>query len=129
MKFIYKCLKDECTDTIDYSYSGLCRSCTEYIGGEPVVPIMRIKHNPNGTLFVAQKASTMGHRAITRKEQAAAQGSATAYRKHKTQLRKMKQARRATSEALVEPNEHIHDENCGHDIDMSHIGESVGEEE
>ena len=93
------------------------------------MPILRIKHNPNGTLFVAQKASTMGHRAITRKEQAAAQGSATAYRKHKTQLRKMKQARRANPEAFVEPNEHIHDENCGHDIDMSQIGESIGEEE
>jgi len=128
MRFIYKCLEDECTDTTNYSFSGLCRSCTEYVGGEPVVPILRIKHNPNGTLFHAQSTRPVSHRAVTRKEIAANQG-ATAYRKHKTQLRKMKQARRKNPEAFVEPNEHIHDENCGHDIDMSNIGESVGEEE
>ena len=129
MKFIYKCLTEDCTDDTEYNYSGLCRSCTEYEGGQPIVPILRIKHNLNGTLFQAQSTRPASHRAVTRKEIASNQGNATAYRKHKTQLRKMKQARRKNPEAFVEPNEHIHDENCGHDIDMSNIGESVGEEE
>jgi len=129
MRFIYKCLKDECTDSTEYNYSGLCRSCTEYERGQPVVPILRIKHNPNGTLFQAQSTRPVSHRAVTRQEISATQGNATAHRKHKTLLRKMKQARRKNPEAFVEHEEHIHDENCGHDIDMSNIGESVGEEE
>ena len=44
-------------------------------------------------------------------------------------MRKMRQARRNNPEAFVEPDEHIHDENCGHDLELSNIGESVGEEE
>ena len=128
-QYIYKCLEEKCKDTTTYRYRGLCRSCTEYKGGEPVVPILRVKHNDNGTLFLAQSSTNMDSKAITRREMQSRAQSESAYRKHQTQMRKMRQARRDNPEAFVEPNEHIHDENCGHDIDMSQIGESVGEEE
>ena len=127
--YIYKCLEENCKDKKDYRFRGLCRSCTEYIGGEPVVPIVRVKHNVNGTLFQAYNSTRTEGRAITRKEKQAHMQAETAYRKHKTQMRKMRQARRNNPEAFVEPDEHIHDENCGHDLELSNIGESVGEEE
>ena len=69
--YIYKCLEENCKDKKDYRFRGLCRSCTEYIGGEPVVPIVRVKHNVNGTLFQAYNSTSTEGRAITRKEKQA----------------------------------------------------------
>ena len=60
----------------------------------------------------------------------------SAYRKHKTQMRKMRQARRDNPEAFSMPDEPVQehdccatDDTCEHKVDLSNIGESVGEEE
>ena len=136
-KFIYKCLEENCKDTTEYRYRGLCRSCTEYVKGEPVVPILRVKHNADGTLYQAQDRTMMQGKPITRREMQAQAQNESAYRKHKTQMRKMRQARRRNPEAFVVPDvpdvpvEHdcCATDTCEHKVDMSNIGESVGEEE
>lgn len=134
-KPIYKCLEENCKDNNrEYRFRGLCRSCTEYVQGEPVVPILRVKHNANGTLYQAQSRTSMGGKAITRQQMQAQAHNESAYRKHKTMMRKMRQARRLNPEEFVMPNEPVeHDccatDTCEHKVDLSNIGESVGEEE
>ena len=136
--YIYKCLEENCTDTTEYRYRGLCRSCTEYVKGEPVVPILRTKHNADGSLFHAQEASKIGGKPITRRQQQAQAQNESAYRKHKTQMRKMRQARRRNPEAFLVPDEPVEadccatnscEPDCEPKMDLTNIGESVGEEE
>jgi len=135
-KYIYKCLEEKCTDKKAYRFRGLCRSCTEYVKGEPIVPILRTKHNLDGSLFQAQSNTSASGKPITRKQMQAQAHNESAYRKHKTQMRKMRQARRDNPEAFAMPDEPVQehdccatDENCEHKVDLSNIGESVGEEE
>ncbi len=133
-KYIYKCLEENCTDTTEYRYRGLCRSCTQYVKGEPVVPILRTKHNADGSLFQAQSNTSAIGKPITRQQMQAQAQNESAYRKHKTMMRKMRQARRLNPETFVVPDESVeHDccatDTCEHKVDLSNIGESVGEEE
>jgi len=131
MAYIYKCLTEGCEEHgKPYNYRGLCRSCTKYDGNKVVEPISRVKHNKNGSLWVAPEKGDMMHKPITRREMKDAAAQQKQMLRHKTKMRKMRQERRrAIERGEVIEEEPIHDENSGQDVDFSDIGESVGEEE
>ena len=132
MGYLFKCLNEGCEDDHAYTFRGLCRSCTSYEDGKPITPVHRVKHNKNGTVWIAPEKTEMMHKPITRRDIKDAAAHQKQMLRHKTKMRKMRQERRRASERgeiNEAEEEHIHDENCGHDVDFSNIGESVGEEE
>jgi len=129
MNFLWKCLNEGCTDETFYRFPGLCRVCTTYEANKPVEVVKRIKHNSDETLFIVFEKAQHAYKPITRKEIKDMAAEQKQMQKHKTQMRKMRQARRREAEAQKNFPEHMHDEHCGHDVDFSDIGESVGEEE
>ena len=126
-------MNEDCDDNSYYRFPGLCRVCTNYDDkGQPFEPVQRIKHNPDKTLYIVLETPDPPYRTqkpITRKEIQDLAAEQKKAQKHKTQMRKMRQARRKDIQAQKDNPEHIHDGNCGHDVDFSDIGESVGEEE
>lgn len=130
MGYLFKCLNEGCEDDHTYNFKGLCRSCTTYEGGKPIVPVQRVKHNKDGTIWTPPEKVDMMHKPITRREMKDLAAQQKQMSKQKTRMRKMRQERRRAierGEAIEE--EHVHDENCGCEVDFSDIGEAVGEEE
>jgi len=130
MNFLWKCLNEDCDDDAYYRFPGLCRVCTNYDDkGQPFEPVQRIKHNPDKTLYIVLETHDPPYRTqkpITRKEIQDVAAEQKKAQRHKTQMRKKRQEMRKEAQ---QKSEHIHDEHCGHGVDFSDIGESVGEEE
>ena len=130
MNFLWKCLNEGCADDTFYRFPGLCRVCTTYEESRPIEIVKRIKHNSDESLYVVFEKVEHAHRPITRKEIKDVAAEQKKMQRHKTQMRKIRQARRREAEAQKDIPEHIHDEHCGHHVDFTDIGESVrGEEE
>lgn len=116
MKY-WKCLAEGCEDDVTYHHKGLCRSCTEYSeSGGILNAVSRVRVTESGTPYEKHEH----HRHTVTKSNFL-----------DARRRKMTNKERAY---IIEKYEeahtpHVHDENCGHEIEpdqkIIEIGESL----
>ena len=118
MQKYWKCFAENCEDGATYHHKGLCRSCTNYSeSGEVLNAVSRVRVTDKGTPYEKHE-----------------------HHRHKVSKSNFLDARRRKMtnkerDYIIEQYEqahaipHVHDENCGHDIEpdqqIVEIGESL----
>ena len=122
MQKYWKCFAEDCGDEATYHHKGLCRSCTDYSeSGEVLNAVSRVRVTDKGTPYEKHEP----HRNKVSKSNFL-----------DARRRKMTNKER---DYIIEQYEqahaipHVHDENCGHDIEpdpqIMEIGESLTDAE
>tara|TARA_A200000159_G_scaffold87804_1_gene81333 strand:+ start:1430 stop:1873 length:444 start_codon:yes stop_codon:yes gene_type:complete len=121
MKY-WKCLAEGCGDDVTYHHKGLCRSCTEYSeSGEVLNAVSRVRVTESGTPY--EKHEHHRHKV----------SKANFLDARRRKMTNKERAYITEQYELAHAVPHVHDENCGHDIEpdqqIMEIGESLTDAE
>ena len=121
MTTYWKCVNEDCKDTVIYRFKGLCRSCTTYESGKPKEAVNRVKVNADGSVYHTQEVISV-NQFVTRRQKIEMDRQYAKDRKMVTKMRKARQIMREegidmSKEELMQIGEsvHVHDENCNHE--------------
>jgi len=122
MQKYWKCLAEDCGDEATYHHKGLCRSCTDYSeSGEVLNAVSRVRVTDKGTPY--EKHEPHRHKV--------SKSNFLDARRRKMTNKERDYIIEQYEQAHATP--HVHDENCGHDIEpdpqIMEIGESLTDAE